>query len=106
MSPLPSPRFDPTVTLGNLLTSAAMVAALVTGWSSLSSEQRSQAERIAYIEQRISAYEAAAQQREGRLRTIEITMSAGDARYTAILGELQRINAWIERQDAQRGNTP
>ena len=39
----PGVRFDPTITLGSLLTGLAMLAALFGAYASITSEQRSQA---------------------------------------------------------------
>lgn len=102
----PGVRFDPTITFGNVLTLIALLGTLFGAWASVRSDLRSQEERLAYIEQRTAVFEQGAVQREGRLRSLEIGASASDARYAAILAELQRITAWIERQNEARTPRP
>lgn len=89
------PSYSPQISLGNILTFAAMIVAGGIAFGVVQSRTAGNAEDIDRIE-------ALVQAQEMRIRVNENNVARGDERLTSIFQLLSRIDARLERIEGRR----
>lgn len=84
-------RFERTVSLGNLVTILLLVFGGGAAWQTMKSDVAATRLLIASADSRISAFERGAQEREMRIRSLELGASRYDEKLLNILASLDRI---------------
>ncbi len=87
------PRLDWTISLGNVITIMGGVVAIVMAYAALDGA-------VAGLQERFAHYERGAQDREARIRALELGASRTDERLVNIMAALERIERRLSGEDA------
>lgn len=83
-------KFNPQISLGNMIQIACFIASLAAGWAILQAQGKSNTERINRAELAVSGLES-------RTRLLENQAARADERFTNIISLLARIDGRLER---------
>lgn len=94
-------QLENKITLGNVLTILAMLAAVITGYANLKAEQTRLGEKLGSIEQaelgRAAAYDGRHTNHEGRIRAVEIAQASQSSDLRNIQIGINEIKGALDR---------
>lgn len=82
--------FENKITMGNILSVVAMIAAVIAGYSQLQARQDQQAEVLAQIVAQITS-------NEGRIRAVEQSSAVTTARYESLTQTMGEVKAELRQ---------
>lgn len=82
--------FENKITMGNILSVVAMIAAVIAGYSRLQARQDQQAEAIAAVVAQVTS-------NEGRIRAVEQSSAVTTARYESLAQTMGEVKAELRQ---------
>jgi len=94
-------QFENKISLGNVLTIAALILAMATGWATLAAQLATLTGRMAAAEQlqreRILIAESRASAVDARLRSSEVAIAGQSSELRSILSAISRVEAALQK---------